>query len=489
MKHTRIAISIVFLFISLMLIMTALQTGRVSEPRPKAEGTWNNGCTYPNPDNRPCGSCGITGVTIGADGRGVVTFGCQLLCTEGTCETAGTYTVNDESLFWCRSSGGGSCTQTDADMIDNIHDTASVGTWVVDGTSWNATQNGLTWNASRALNGWQQCGRIQADVQINASGVAVAGFVQNFAADCAGAPTNTPGPTNTTAPTNPPPPTNTPGGPTNTPTNTPPPGSTNTPVPTATSRPTNTPTHTPTQTPTATATPTPTPTNTPIPTATQRPSNTPTNTPTMTPTRTPTNTPTSTPTRTPTPTSTATHTPTRTPTAQPTLIAGQPTIPGQPTAVPAPFCDTGCGPCGWRGTDGICRDGQPPNQPPNGLICCASGVPATVASTPVTYPLVGGYRCDQRCGICGISDTGGVCQEMQTLPDGSACCHNACVSTSCAKVFGTGGDVCTSDAQCLYSTPQVVVTSPTPTPPVSGVEIPWILLAIPAIIIIIGLAF
>jgi hypothetical protein len=104
-----------------------------------------------------------------------------------------------------------------------------------------------------------------------------------------------------------------------------------------------------------------------------------------------------------------------------------------------PRCDLSCGPCGWRGTDNVCRDGYPPNQPPGGLICCISGTavppsatpttrpgqptntlapgqptytlapgqptytptPSGPTSTPTPYPLVNGFRCDQRCGICG----------------------------------------------------------------------------------------
>jgi len=355
-------------------------------------------------------------------------------------------------------------------------------------------------------------------------------------------PTNTPTitPTNTGAVT---PPTDTPIPPSATGV---PPTPTRTSTPTST--PSRTPTQTPTRTPTATFTPTRTPTNTPTQTPTRTPTNTPTNTPTRTPTptHTPTRTPTPTPTRTPTPIPTATlrpGEPTYTPrptntlvpgqptntlapgqptyTPAPTYIAGQPTntlAPGQPTYTPAPRCDQSCGPCGWRGSDNICRDGQPPNQPPGGLICCISGTPVppttvptyiagqptnTLAPgqptytltpsgptlTPTPYPLVGGFRCDQRCGICGISDTGGVCQDRQTLPDNSVCCHNSCVSNSCAKIFGIAGDVCTSDAQCIgVPTTSIIASSPTPTPPVSGIGVPWLLLAIPAIIIIVGLA-
>lgn len=421
-----------------------------------------------------------------------------------------------------------------ASGYQNSGDLGGIGPWTIVGQSsvdGSGTYTPIT------------CGRIQLDVQMrNSSGVNivdVAGIVYNSNIACDGGPTNTP----TTGPTNTPgqqEPTNTPGGPTNTPapaTNTPAPGeptATYTPVPSATSRPTVTATHTPTATFTPTSTPTSTPTNTPMPTATQRP---PTNTPTQTPTRTPTltltptRTPTSTPTRTPTPIATATSIPGQptntlapgqpTYTPAPTYIAGQPTntlapgqptytlAPGQPTYTPAPRCDQSCGICGWRGSDNICRDGQPPNQPPGGLICCISGTPVPTAvptyiagqptntlapgqptNPPTPYPLVAGFRCDQRCGICGISDTGGVCQDRQTLPDNSVCCHNSCVSKSCAKVFGIAGDVCTSDAQCLADiTGPIGYPSTTPVPPVSGIGVPWLLLAIPALIIIIGLAF
>jgi hypothetical protein len=70
------------------------------------------------------------------------------------------------------------------------------------------------------------------------------------------------------------------------------------------------------------------------------------------------------------------------------------------------------------------------------------------------------------------------------------CCHNSCVSKSCAKIFGIAGDECTSEEQCLYPTQPVgYPASTTPTPPVSGSTIPWFLITIPAIIIIVGLAF
>jgi hypothetical protein len=542
MKYTRIAISIVFLFISLMLIMTALQTGTVSEPRPAAGGTL--ACVAnPNPPpdyaSYPCVWCDFDYSNISSSPSNV-------RCSyDGNSTQCAGVTAGIVRYGWahCRQSAGNECSRESADYSGNAGVETQIGT--VPCAHAVSSFPDLTI-------GTFTCGRIQVDVTVNGGEQYLVGKVARAGVDCAGsAPTNTPpaAPTNTPGQQEP---TNTPGGPTNTPapaTNTPAPGeptATYTPVPSATSRPTGTPTHTPTATATLTSTPTATPTNTPIPTATQRP---PTNTPTQTPTRTPT--PTSTPTRTPTSTPTRTPTPTPTPIATATLVPGQPTntlapgqptytpaptyiagqptntlapgqptntlAPGQPTYTPAPRCDQSCGICGWRGSDNICRDGLPPNQPPGGLICCISGTPVPTAVptyiaglptntlapgqatytptpsgptfTPTPYPLVEGFRCDQRCGICGISDAGGVCQDRQTLPDNSVCCHNSCVSKSCAKVFGIAGDVCTSDAQCLYDTPTVSYGSPTPTPPVSGISVPWLLLAIPALIIIIGLAF
>lgn len=627
MKYTRIAISIVFLFISLMLIMTALQTGKVSEPRPKADIPGVQKCE-PGYPYRPCASTSVTNPNITA---GSFTWGSEFRCPGG----AGPGDLENQvcgpevpspihftgRFFHCllaqnpSDPANNSCDNNTPDFDSSAPGGLGQGIPNINPSSANpAFAYAPTENTGSFLP--YTCGRVQVDLLQTETGWPVSGgaAVSSSGVDCAGsAPTNTPGP---------PPPTNTPGGPTNTPGPTEPPpgncpgvwntqfehrdpaqswmdgsaitalnlsaprtmyvqcfvdggappsgttvlmtgpagysqtrsppftflnlpsagtynaickyggqdcnpdaftlaGSNSTPPPTATGvaptatvTPSVTGTTTPTATPTSTATVTPTasPTRTPTMTPTQTPTRTPT--PTSTPTRTPTLTPTRTPTPTPTPTPIATATlmpgqptntlapgqPTYTP--APTYIAGQPTntlAPGQPTFTPAPRCDQSCGICGWRGADNICRDGQPPNQPPGGLICCISGTPMPTAvptyiagqptNPPTPYPLVAGFRCDQRCGICGISDTGGVCQDRQTLPDNSVCCHNSCVSKSCAKVFGMAGDVCSSDAQCLYDTPPVSTGSPTPTPPVSGIGVPWLLLAIPALIIIIGLAF
>ena len=539
MKYTRIAISVVFLFLSIMLIMSALQTGRVSDLTPQAEGEWGQ-C---GEDDPPCGSCTITGVT-----NGTMTFGCELNCggSATMCPggVAGTYPIAHR---WetCGNQGNDPCNESRPDYIAS-GDLGGDGPWTIDGQT--IIQGEGTFPAI-------QCGRVQVDVQIrDQSGqnniVNVAGLVYTTSSNCGGEPTATTAPGETPPPTNPPGQTPPPG---STATNTPPPNATatHTPVP-----PTNTPTstHTPiptaTSAPTATYTPTRTPTNTPTNTPTRTPTNTPTNTPTRTPTRTPTNTPTHTPTRTPTntPRATATAPPGSTATLPPGSTATVPpgstatnTPPPGTTITPAPRCDSSCGPCGWRGSDGICRDGYPPNLPPSGLICCISNTPVAtntpqfgtptltatlmpgqpphtptlrpgeptytptatlppgvptytpapweVTHTPTPYPLVGGFRCDQRCGICGIADAGGVCQDMQALPDGTVCCHNACAAQSCVRMFGVSGDACVSDDQCLFEAPPLSYEgSPVPTPPVSGISIPWILLAIPALIIIIGLA-
>jgi len=243
---------------------------------------------------------------------------------------------------------------------------------------------------------------------------------------------NPPTPTNTGEPDTPTP-THTGAPATPTPTSTTvPPTSTFTPSPTTTPSPTHTPTNTPTQTPTRT--PTHTPTHTATPTAT----------PTHTPTRTPTNTPTNTPTRTPTPIPTATLRPSEpiyTPT--PTYIASQPTstlAPGQPTYTLAPGVPTA-----------TLYPGQPtytldPNIP---TITLQPGEPTyTLAPGQPTYTLAPG-------------------QPTPTLRPGEP-----------TYTLAPG-----------QPTHTLAPGQPTPTPPVSGIGIPWFLIVIPAIIIMVGLAF
>lgn len=175
------------------------------------------------------------------------------------------------------------------------------------------------------------------------------------------------------------------------------------------------------------------------------------------------------------------------------------------TPTPAPRCAPElCGPCGWTDGNGICYNDRPL---PNGDSCCnISSTPiATVtgglgAGTTTTPPVtqiaifttpksivVQGMKCDARCGICGVSDSGGVCQDTNSLPDGQVCCHNSCVGTSCTKVSGTGQDSCKTSTECFVAQAPTTAVSPQ-APPVSGNMPPWYLLAIPAVIIIIAIA-
>jgi hypothetical protein len=142
-------------------------------------------------------------------------------------------------------------------------------------------------------------------------------------------------------------------------------------------------------------TPTQSPERTPTIADTTPPSEvTPTNTvyPTVTPTKTqnPTGIPTSSITKTPTPSMTPTITKTPTPPLTPI-----------PTSIIASFCDPkGCGACGWRGTDNMCRDNGP-------------------------------------------------------MPNGTNCCYSTCINNSCKKVAGIGVDICYSDSSCTALTPIV----------------------------------
>jgi len=271
-------------------------TAPTATPGQGGTGTWNQ-CNASG-SNKPCGSCSVTDITVGAGGAASTTFGCQLLCNPGNCPS-GTYQINDTSWFWCSNKDGASCTQGNSDLIANVHNTSSVGSLTISDASPNATNNGFSW--SFTIPNWTGCGRVQTDVQINAQGVSVAGLTKSFGSDCATAPTNTPPPGTTNTPTTPPNNTNTPTTPpgtTNTPTT--PPNNTNTP----TTPPTNTPTHTPTAVP-----------------------------PTSTPTKTPTNTPTSTPTKTATPVPTSTLVPTNTPVPTVTPVPTNTPIPPTPTTV------------------------------------------------------------------------------------------------------------------------------------------------------------
>jgi len=187
----------------------------------------------------------------------------------------------------------------------------------------------------------------------------------------------------------------------------------------------------------------PPPTETPIPTNTRVPS--PTRTATPTPTHTPTRTPTSTPTTTPThtPTLTLTLTPTSTPITSPTYIASPPTntlAPGQPTPT--------------------LRPGEPTYTlaPGTATLTLQPGEPTyTLAPGQPTYTLAPG-------------------QPTPTLRPGE-------------PTYTLAPGTATLTLQPGEPTYTLAPGQPTPTPPVSGIGIPWLLLAIPMIIIVVGLAF
>jgi hypothetical protein len=192
----------------------------------------------------------------------------------------------------------------------------------------------------------------------------------------------------------------------------------------------NPPTATPTNTGAPPATPTPTNTGAP-PTATITPSPTSTSSPTptvtssLTPTRTPTSTPTTTPTS--TPTVTPTNTPTQTPTYTPTLTPTA-TSTAMPSATPTS-----------PPTPTPLPTAFPTSPPPPSPTFVANLPTSTLAPGQPTYTLAPG-------------------QPTHTLAPG-------------------------------VPTAAVYPEQLTPTPPVSGIGIPWLLLAIPALIIIVGFAF
>lgn len=169
--------------------------------------------------NQPCGSCNITDISVDSAGKATMTYGCQLLCDQidiASCPV-GTYEVKDSSWFWCSGADGSSCTEHDSDLKKNVHSTDSTAIFTVSSTNTNETKSGLKQSAT--FEGWKGCGRVQADIQINAPGISVAGFTKSFGSSCGdtGTTENTPVPNN-------PNPTNTPNS-QNSPTRTPTPGS------------------------------------------------------------------------------------------------------------------------------------------------------------------------------------------------------------------------------------------------------------------------
>ncbi len=468
MKYTRIAISIIFIFISLIVIMSALQTKtNVSIPVPKAAGILQ--CRdedgRPGFDRYPCVWCDFTYSISSGELSGVQcaydTGGNASVCTDTTDKDVkyGWYHCTDKDATYCDGSnameGAGNKSASD-EKIGTI--------------KCGETQTGpKTILTSKNINDGFECGSVQVDVLVNDGDTYLVGKMSATGADC-----DEEGEGGGTDPTTPPGnPTTPPGNPTTPPGNpTTPPGNPTTPPGNPTTPPGN-----PTAPPTATLVPTntftPTPTDTIMPTRTPTLTRTPTPTRTLTPTRTPTSTPTKTPTRTNTPTITATKVPTN-------------------TATPAPRCAQDlCGACGWIDGQGLCHDS---GTLPNGQSCCSpvsSGVivQTTIAATPAPTIVVQGMKCDARCGVCGVSDSGGVCQDTNSLPNGQVCCHSACVGTSCTKVSGIGGDACKTSSECVVANiqPTSVITQVAAQPPVSGNTIPWYLLAIPVVVIAVAL--
>lgn len=462
MKYTRIGLAIIFLFISIMLVMIAARDSENRQAYVSDSSLQNTGAINPaivncsrNPGAPNCASCSIPRITGNS-----FEWGCELKCESGKCPTEPIQFKME--YYICRASKGSSGYKDQANPCDGTfgEDFLKKGTLIVSPASKpvNTTKSPFGYaftNGTGTMPTDFNCGRIQLDVlpegfTFDVSG---AGAVYDFGTSCAAPPVNT-----------------------------------STPVPTL--PPGVTPTLTPTTpagiTPTLTPTTPPAATNTPIPpTATQTPTNTPTDSPTPTPSNTPTGTMTPSPTHTPKPTNT-------------------PTIAPSPT--PGPVCAPAeCGVCGWKDVAGMCHDG---GMLPNGQRCCYKACAGNACTAragnaldscasdagctgPTQQPVIASvaYKCDAKCGICGISDSGGLCADMTTLPNGQRCCHNACVSQSCVQVSGQDLDRCVSAVDCAPGAPTLAIAppvAPQPKPPVSGF-LPWYIIAIPAGILLLGI--
>lgn len=207
-------------------------------------------------------------------------------------------------------------------------------------------------------------------------------------------------------------------------------------------------------------------------------------------------------------TSTLAPTPKATKTATPAPSTSKLPLSTTPTPTPtlAAVCaPSECGMCGWKDAAGLChQDGAMPS----GRACCYKGcegaqcktLPGNGADTCTTdsacvqpTKIASAFKCDARCGICGISDVGSVCSDRTSLPDGSFCCHNVCAANSCTKVSGVGIDQCVSNDRCTSSGGQAAISSPPSVTPVTQLPVtgdipPWYIFAIPALIIILGVA-
>ena len=451
MKYTRIGLAIIFLFISIMLVMIAARDSEnrqayVSSDLQNVAASDIKKCTSDVTSN--CASCQVKNISSSGP-----TWGCELRCDTGKCPGAPVNFRMD--YFTCRNSSGTSgykdqanpCVEASADFIKK-------GTITINPAS-QATVPYTFNTGTGPLPADFTCGRIQLDVLPVEIGwdISGAGAVYDSGTSCAAPPVNT-----------------------STPVPTLPPGVTPTLTPTTPAG--ITPTLTPTTPPAATNTPVP-------PTATPTPTNTPTDSPTPTPSNTPTGTMTPSPTHTPKPTNTPTITPSPTP---------------GPVCAPAE-----CGVCGWKDVAGMCHDG---GMLPNGTRCCFKACVNNACSArsgnaldscasdagctgPTQPPVIASvaYKCDAKCGICGISDSGGLCADMTALPNGQRCCHNACVNQSCVQVSGQNVDRCISATDCAPGAPTIAIAPPIvpqPKPPVSGF-LPWYIIAIPAAILLLGI--
>lgn len=463
MKYTRIGLAIIFLFISIMLVMIAARDSENRQAYVSDSSLQNTAAISPNIKNcsrNPgpnCASCSISSIAPSG-----LKWGCELKCVGDICPI-GSISFKME-YYICRTSSGtpgykdqvNPCDENS--KVNDINDFVKRGTITIDPSSKPVANGGYLIENTRGTGSMPtefNCGRIQFDVlpegfTFDVSG---AGAVYDSGTSCAAPPVNT-----------------------STPVPTLPPGVTPTLTPTTPAG--ITPTLTPTTPPAATNTPVP-------PTATQTPTNTPTDSPTPTPSNTPTGTMTPSPTHTPKPTNT-------------------PTIAPSPT--PGPVCAPAeCGVCGWKDVAGMCHDG---GMLPNGTRCCYKACVnnACIAQSgnaldscasdagcagPTQPPVIASvaYKCDAKCGICGISDSGGLCADMTTLPNGQRCCHNACVSQSCVQVSGQDLDRCVSAADCAPGAPTIAIAppvAPQPKPPVTG-SLPWYIIAIPATILLLGI--
>ncbi len=443
MKYTRIGLAIIFLFISIMLVMIA---ARDSENK-QVYDTSQSGLIPVVSDGADCNDeLGVAGVKDDLNSQTRVTISCT-----GNLSQKNTY-----KLFHCPKLTSGNRAQHPCSSGQSCCVTCggSSSDPQCGNEAESVNRDAIPTTESKTIG--KACGCVQWDVLINGDITKVAGGrLFCSATACADNPIATP--TNTPVP-----------GVTTTPTNTPVPGVTLT----------LTPTLTPTRPPTASNTPIP-------PTATPTPTNTPTDSPTPTPSNTPTGTTTPSPTHTPKPTNT-------------------PTVAPSPT--PGPVCaPVECGVCGWKDVAGLCHEG---GLLPNGQRCCYKACAGNACTARAgnaldscasdagcigpTQPSViasVAYKCDAKCGICGISDNGGLCADMTALPGGGRCCHNACVNQSCVQVSGQNIDRCVSAADCVPGAPPVAIAPPVvpqPKPPVSGF-LPWYVIAIPAAVLLLGI--